>query len=242
MKKLLIIFATILLTMSLVFGTTVIVQAEEVPTESTQTSQDLPSTDEVIDNLGGTLTEEEKAVIKDLVDKVKGYTESSDSFFIRYIVPIIVAVGLCFILGLLFVIPWCRKNLKLKDAENMLDNAREQLDGYKKAIEELKKQVDSAGVKNDIKEYVKKQFDSIGTMLECTLKQNGVEIEKIEACIQALINGAINAWHGSPEAISCLTSVASATELKNLAEENAKLTALVYKLYGDEASKVLGDL
>lgn len=241
MKKLLIIFATLLLSMCLIFGTTAIVMAEELPTETTQ-DVELPSTDEVIDNLGSDLTEEEKATIKDLVEKVKNYTESSDSFFVRNIVPIIVAVVLCFILGIIVLIPWLRNKLKLKDAENMLDNAREQIAKHKESIAELKKQVDTDSIKNDIKEFIKNQWESIGLMIEETLKKNGVEIDKVESCVQALINGAINAWHGSPEAVSCLTKVASATELKNLAEENAKLTALVYKKYGEEASKELSKM
>lgn len=241
MKKLLIIFATLLLSTCLFVGTTSVVMAEEVATE-TQESIELPSTDEIVDNLGGNFTEEEKSTIKELVNKVKNYTESSDSFFVRIVVPIIVAVALCIILGLLLVIPWCRKLLKLKDAENMLDNAREQIGELKSQNEELKKQADTDSIKNDIKTFIKQQWESVGLMIEDTLKKNGVEIDKVEACVQALINGAINAWHGSPEAVSCLTKVASATELKNLAEENARLTALVYKKYGEEASKELSKI
>lgn len=242
MKKLLIIFATLIILSCFMLGTITTVYADNSNTEASQETPELPSTDEVIDNLGGNLTEDEKATIKELVDKVKSYTESSDSFFVRNIVPIIVAVALCFILGLIMLIPWLRTKLKLKDSENMLDNARDVIDKYKSEIAELKKQVDTDAIKNDIKEFIKAQWESVGLMIEDTLKKNGVEIDKIEACVQALINGAINAWHGSPEAVSCLTKVASATELKNLAEENAKLTALVYKKYGEEASKELNNI
>ena len=231
MKKLLIIFATILLFLTCIFSTSAIAFADEATSEVEQITQ-LPSTDEIIDEVGKGLSEEEKALIKDLVAKVESYTNSSDSFFIRNIVPIIVAIGVCFILGLILLIPWLRDKLKLKDAENMLKNARAMID-------DLKKQVDTDSIKKDIKEFIKQQWESIGLMIEDTLKKNGVEIDKVEACVQALINGAINAWHGSPEAVSCLTKVASATELKNLAEENAKLTALVYKYYGNEATEEL---
>ena len=244
MKKLLIILATFLLTTCLLFGTNTFALAEELDTgtEIEQETPNLPSTDEIIDNLGGTLSEEEKGLIKELVSKVQGYTESSDSFFIRYVVPIIVAVALCFLIGLIILIPWLRNKIKLNDAETMLKNAKSVISDYKNEIAELKKQLDTESIKNDIKEFIKNQWENIGLMLEDTLKKNGVEIDKVEACVQALINGAINAWHGSPEAVSCLTKVASATELKNLAEENAKLTALVYKFYGEEASKELGKI
>ena len=243
MKKLLIIFATLLLSVCLVFGTTTVVLAEELPsTEIEQETPNLPSTDEIVDNMGGNLTEEEKSTIKELIDKLKGYTESSDSFFVRYIVPIIVAIVLCIVFGLIVLIPWLRNKLKLKDAENMLKNAKEQITACKKEVVELKNQLDTDTVKNDIKDFIKKQWESIGLMIEDTLKKNGVEIDKIEACVQALISGAINAWHGSPEAVSCLTQVASATALKNIAEENAKLIAFVNKTCGENALKELGVL
>ena len=242
MKKLLIIFATLTILTCFMLGTMTTVYANDSNTEIAQETAELPSTDEVIDNLGGNLTEDEKATIKELVDKVKSYTESSDSFFVRNIVPIIVATVLCLIIGLIMIIPWFKNKLKLKDAENMLSNAHDIINNYKSELAELKKQVDTENIKNDIKTFIKQQWESVGLMIEDTLKKNGVEIDKVEACVQALINGAINAWQGSPEAISCLTKVASATELKNLAEENAKLTALVYKFYGEEASKELNNI
>lgn len=243
MKKLLIIFATLLLSICFIFGTTVFVSAEEYSNTQIETeTPKLPSTDEIIDTMGGNLTEEEKSEIKELVDKIEKYTESSDSFFIRNIVPIIVAIAVCCVIGLIVLVPYLRDKLKLRDSENMLKNAKTQISGYKAEIEELKKQLNTDSIKNDIKDFIKKQWESIGLMIEDTLKKNGVEIDKIESCVQALINGAINAWHGSPEAIACLTTVASATELKNLAEENAKLTALVYKKYGEEASKEINGI
>ena len=83
------------------------------------------------------ITEEEKTLIKDLVAKVENYTNSSDSFFIRNIVPIIVAVGVCFVVGLIVLIPWLRDKLKLKDAENMLKNAKAMIEELKAAYPDV---------------------------------------------------------------------------------------------------------
>ena len=64
MKKLLIIFATLTILTCFMLGTMTTVYADNSNTEVSQETPELPSTDEVIDNLGGNLTEDEKATIK----------------------------------------------------------------------------------------------------------------------------------------------------------------------------------
>ena len=117
-KRLLSVVLGIVLTVSMI-GLAIAVKFIGTPTASAEEissvqTENIPTTDEVIDSMGGNLTEEDKAVIKDIITKLKEYTESSDSFFVKNIVPILVAGALCFVAGLLFIIPWLKGKYTLK--------------------------------------------------------------------------------------------------------------------------------
>ena len=218
--------------------------AEEVTETTTETTtpENILTTDEVIDSMGGNLSEEDKGIIKELVDKVSAYTSSSDSFFIRTVVPIIVAGVLCLIVGMIMFIPWLKNKFSLKAMKNAVANARTKLEEKDKEIEQLKASVDTEKIKSDIQSYIKEEVKIFMGLIQQTLTFNGAELSKIDAVLVALLNGAINAWQGSPEAVACLTQVADAKTLKSALERNVKLEAYIVEKYGETALKEIESL
>ena len=246
MKKYLTLLIALVLTVCIFAGASVSVFAEETTTEITEEipESNLPTTNEVINGMTDNelFTDEDKQLIKDLTAKVEGYTSQSDSFFIKYIVPIIVASVLVLLFGILLLLPIFKAKGETKTVKAMLTNAKEKLAEKENEIKTLKASLDSETIKNDIKSFMGKEIKIFSTMIQDSLTKENVELNKIEASLLALINGAINAWQASPEAVAKLTQSANAEELKNLAAENAKLTTFIYDKYGEEAKKELESL
>ncbi len=173
MKKLSVL-VILLLAMCLSFGTITTVAAEELPsTEQTQEIPNLPSTDDVIN--GSKLAEEDKELIKDLVNKVKEYTNNSDSFFVRYIVPLLVAGALCVLVSIILILPIFKNKTENKTLKGMLKNAKTQIEELKKEGENLKALINANNVQEQVKAVVKKEMANMSKMVEDTLVKGGVE-------------------------------------------------------------------
>ena len=238
MKKKILVLCLVLTVLCCLFVTTsVTVLAEETSIETEQS--ELPTPGDVVDKMTESelFTEEDKQLIKDLVLKVESYTNDSDSFFIRIIVPIIIAGALVLVFGIILILPIFRSKGETKTVKAMLKNAKKQLEEYKNQVEELKNLINTDTVKADIKAFIGKELHTLGLILETELGKENVELNKIEATLIALINGAINAWKASPEAVDKLTQIASAQELKNITDENAKLKAYILRTGGENALK-----
>lgn len=226
-------------------------KADEIPTqaESTEiveeipeTEDKIPTTDEVIDSMGGNLTEEDKEAIKGLIAKLKEYTDSSDSFFVRNIIPIVVAGVLCMVLGMLMFVPWLKNKFKLKSMQKAVNNASLTIQEKDKEIAELKANTDTEKIKADIKAYMHEEIKIFSGLIQQSLTVESSELSKIDAVLVALLNGAINAWQGSPEAVACLTKVVNAEVLSNALNENAKLKTYIVEKFGEEALKEINSL
>lgn len=196
--------------------------------------------EEIIDNSG--LSQEDKDLIKSLIEKVKGYTEDSDSVFVRVYVPIICASALVFIFGLLLLLPFLKQFFKAKTVKGMLENAKEKISDLQKQVEELKASTDTVAMKNAIIDYIKSEFVNLLALVKDGLEAQGLTVEEINEKLSALIAGAANAWHGSPEAVDKLTGISTKTQMAQLKKENDKLTAFIYAKYGEEAKNVLDNM
>lgn len=221
----------------------VLLQVEEV-TQDSSIEDKLPTTDEVIDNMtsGTGISEEDKENIKDLVNKLKDYTDKSDSFFVRYIVPLIVAGVLCVLVGILLLLPLLRARAENRTLKSMYTSAKKQMEEAKNELKQCREEIDSGKIEKEVKEFIHKELGTISNMLEDALTKHGVEIEKTESILSSLLNGAINAWKASPEAVACLTQNADAKMLKNVVETNARLKAYIYQKYGEEAGKEISNM
>ncbi len=222
----------------------VLLQVDEDAKGNLLQENKLPTTDEIIDNMtsGTEISEEDKQSIKDLVNKLKDYTDKSDSFFVRYIVPLIVAGVLCFLVGILLLWPLLRTRAENRTLKSMYTNAKKQNEEAKNELKQCREEIDSGKIEKEVKEFIHKELGTISTMLEDALTKHGVEIEKTESILSSLLNGAINAWKASPEAVACLTQNADAKMLKNVTETNARLKAYIYQKYGEEAGKEISNM
>ena len=199
-----------------------------------------PNVDDIID--GSNLSEEDKGLIKSLVDKVTKYTENSDSVFVRVYVPMICAGALTLLFGILLILPFFKKAGEAKTVKAMLSNAKKQIDDLKAQVEEFKRNTDVQSIKTDIERFLEDEIARIAALIKDSLAKNDLTINEIDAKTSALVAGAQNAWRGSPEAVDKLTAAPSKTEYEKMKAENDKLWAYVYAKNGETAKKEIEKL
>lgn len=212
----------------------------EKPEEPKPDEDKKPNVDDIID--GSNLSEEDKGLIKSLVDKVTKYTENSDSVFVRVYVPMICAGALTLLFGILLILPFFKKAGEAKTVKAMLSNAKKQIDDQKAQIEEFKRNTDVQSIKTDIERFLEDEIARIAALIKDSLAKNDLTINEIDAKTSALVAGAQNAWRGSPEAVDKLTAAPSKTEYEKMKAENDKLWAYVYAKNGETAKKEIEKL
>lgn len=213
---------------------------EPKPDEGKDDENKKPNVDDIID--GSNLSEEDKGLIKSLVDKVTKYTENSDSVFVRVYVPMICAGALTLLFGILLILPFFKKAGEVKTVKAMLDNAKKQIEEKKAQVEELKRNTDVQSIKTDIEIFLEDEIARIAALIKDSLAKNDLTINEIDAKTSALVAGAQNAWRGSPEAVDKLTAAPSKTEYEKMKAENDKLWAYVYAKNGENAKKEIEKL
>lgn len=213
---------------------------EPKPDEGKGDEDKKPNVDDIID--GSNLSEEDKGLIKSLVDKVTKYTENSDSVFVRVYVPMICAGALTLLFGILLILPFFKKAGEVKTVKAMLDNAKKQIEEKKAQVEELKRNTDVQSIKTDIERFLEDEIARIAALIKDSLAKNDLTINEIDAKTSALVAGAQNAWRGSPEAVDKLTAAPSKTEYEKMKAENDKLWAYVYAKNGENAKKEIEKL
>lgn len=213
---------------------------EPNPDESKGDENKKPNVDDIID--GSNLSEEDKGLIKSLVDKVTKYTENSDSVFVRVYVPMICAGALTLLFGILLILPFFKKAGEAKTVKAMLSNAKKQIDDLKAQVEEFKRNTDVQSIKTDIERFLEDEIARIAALIKDSLAKNDLTINEIDAKTSALVAGAQNAWRGSPEAVDKLTAAPSKTEYEKMKAENDKLWAYVYAKNGENAKKEIEKL
>lgn len=213
---------------------------EPNPDEGKGDENKKPNVDDIID--GSNLSEEDKGLIKSLVDKVTKYTENSDSVFVRVYVPMICAGALTLLFGILLILPFFKKAGEAKTVKAMLSNAKKQIDDLKAQVEEFKRNTDVQSIKTDIERFLEDEIARIAALIKDSLAKNDLTINEIDAKTSALVAGAQNAWRGSPEAVDKLTAAPSKTEYEKMKAENDKLWAYVYAKNGENAKKEIEKL
>ena len=213
---------------------------EPNPDEGKGDEDKKPNVDDIID--GSNLSEEDKGLIKSLVDKVTKYTENSDSVFVRVYVPMICAGALTLLFGILLILPFFKKAGEVKTVKAMLSNAKKQIDDLKAQVEEFKRNTDVQSIKTDIERFLEDEIARIAALIKDSLAKNDLTINEIDAKTSALVAGAQNAWRGPPEAVDKLTAAPSKTEYEKMKAENDKLWAYVYAKNGETAKKEIEKL
>lgn len=239
-KKFITIFVALAITFSFFLLPYLALSSINAMAEETTIETQIPSTDEVVDSLGGNLTEEDKAEIKDLINKLKEYTQSSDSFFIRNIVPIIVACVVCLFLGIIALIPWLKNKFTIKQLKSTLENAARKVSEYKEERDNYKALIDVEKLKKEIQDFTVSEVKNMEKLIIKTLEAKGIKEDKILAVLLALKDGAINAWEGSASAVACLTQNADAMTLEDKLKENAMMKAYIAEKHGEDGLKELG--
>lgn len=193
--------------------------ADETPTIPTEETVDTPAGETPDDDKtptedkdapqgGETATDGEKTEDKDLSEditsRIKAILNESD-YFTKNILPLVISAGSALLMGIGALLPYLKKNAKYKQLLGLYKGLQAKTDELTKAIQEGNpeklKEVLSAALGTEFAKIIESLKIDKKTYAEIK-----AQIDTISAQLNALINGATNAWRGSESAVACLAA------------------------------------
>ena len=227
--------------------------ADETPTIPTEETVDTPAGETPDDDKtptedkdapqgGETATDGEKTedTNEDITSRIKAILNESD-YFTKNILPLVISAGSALLMGIGALLPYLKKNAKYKQLLGLYKGLQAKTDELTKAIQEGNpeklKEVLSAALGTEFAKIIESLKIDKKTYAEIK-----AQIDTISAQLNALINGATNAWRGSESAVACLAASPTQTVVEQQEAEIKALEDYIRETKGDEADKIISDV
>lgn len=227
--------------------------ADETPTIPTEETVDTPAGETPDDDKtptedkdapqgGETATDGEKTedTNEDITSRIKAILNESD-YFTKNILPLVISAGSALLMGIGALLPYLKKNAKYKQLLGLYKGLQAKTDELTKAIQdgnpEKLKEVLSAALGTEFAKVIESLKIDKKTYAEIK-----AQIDTISAQLNALINGATNAWRGSESAVACLAASPTQTVVEQQEAEIKALEDYIRETKGDEADKIISDV
>ena len=227
--------------------------ADETPTIPTEETVDTPAGETPDDDKtptedkdapqgGETATDGEKTedTNEDITSRIKAILNESD-YFTKNILPLVISAGSALLMGIGALLPYLKKNAKYKQLLGLYKGLQAKTDELTKAIQEG----DPEKLKEVLSAALGTEFAKILESLKIdkkTYAEIKAQIDTISAQLNALINGATNAWRGSESAVACLAASPTQTVVEQQEAEIKALEDYIRETKGDEADKIISDV
>ena len=227
--------------------------ADETPTIPTEETVDTPAGETPDDDKtptedkdapqgGETATDGEKTedTNEDITSRIKAILNESD-YFTKNRLPLVISAGSALLMGIGALLPYLKKNAKYKQLLGLYKGLQAKTDELTKAIQEG----DPEKLKEVLSAALGTEFAKILESLKIdkkTYAEIKAQIDTISAQLNALINGATNAWRGSESAVACLAASPTQTVVEKQEAEIKALEDYIRETKGDEADKIISDV
>lgn len=218
----------------------------ETPTVETPDDDKTPTEDKDTTQGGETATDGKKEedtnkdLSEDITSRIKAILNESD-YFTKNILPLVISAGSALLMGVGALLPYLKKNAKYKQLLGLYKGLQAKTDELTKAIQEG----DPEKLKEVLTAALGTEFAKILESLKIdkkTYAEIKAQIDTISAQLNALINGATNAWRGSESAVACLAASPTQTVVEQQAAEIKALEDYIRETKGDEADKIISDV
>lgn len=229
--------------------------SEEPPAPSEGDSGKTPSTDEPKkdEKPGDDTTKEPDKTpeVPSTEPKTDGDTKITDElgntvmeiseFFNNRILPFIISAASTF-LGLLIVaVPYIKKAGKLNRLQGLYKSIKTENDRLCSLLETTDVDKLKSTLEDIMTEDLKKAIKNVKIDNEY-LADVASQLRMLSAQMDAIINGATNAWAQSPAAVACLTSAPTETALKKSVSDVKALEDYIRETKGEEAEEIISRL
>lgn len=220
-------------------------ESVETPAGETPDDEKTPTEDKDAPQGGETATDGEKEdtnkdLSEDITSRIKAILTESD-YFTKNILPLVISAGSALLMGIGALLPYLKKNAKYKQLLGLYKGLQAKTDELTKAIQEGNpeklKEVLSAALGTEFAKIIESLKIDKKTYAEVK-----AQIDTISAQLNALINGATNAWRGSESAVACLAASPTQTVVEQQEAEIKALEDYIRETKGDEADKIISDV
>ena len=162
-------------------------------------------------------------------------------FFEEKILPLIISAGSAFLMFLGAITPALKNSGKYKRLQGIYSATKAENAKYVELllgtdIEKFKETVESI-----LTDDLKKKIAELGNF-EPKFDEMSAKMELLFAQMQAMKEGAINAWAQSPAAVAALTASPTESAVLRLVQQNKAFEGYIKEQKGDEAAKIIAEL
>ena len=176
-----------------------------------------------------------------ITDELGNTVMEISEFFNNRILPFIISAASTF-LGLLIVaVPYIKKAGKLNRLQGLYKSIKSENDRLCSLLETTDVDKLKATLEDILTEDLKKAIKNVKIDNEY-LADVASQLRMLSAQMDAIINGATNAWAQSPAAVACLTSAPTETALKKSVSEVKALEDYIRETKGEEAEEIISRL
>lgn len=176
-----------------------------------------------------------------ITDELGNTVMELSEFFNNRILPFIISASSTF-LGLLIVaVPYIKKAGKLNRLQGLYKSIKAENDRLCSLLETTDVDKLKSTLEDILTEDLKKAIKNVKIDNEY-LADVASQLRMLSAQMDAIINGATNAWAQSPGAIACLTSAPTETALKKSVSEVKALEDYIRETKGEEAEEIISRL
>lgn len=195
--------------------------------------------EEVSEEVPTEITDEElKDAAAETIAKINEYMGTANGYFANTILPLIISASGSLIMGLAVIIPAIKKNNKYKQLQGLYTRLIKENEN----LQTLLTSTDVTKIKDAMTELLGEKITEamsklkIGTEDFAEIK---LALETLGAKLDAVKNGAANAWAGCPEAIAALTEAPDKAAMVALSVINQKLKQIIREKYGADGEKLI---
>lgn len=184
---------------------------------------------------------EENPAVEEKGESTGETTYIISQFFEEKILPLIISAGSAFVMFIGAIVPAIKNAGKFKRLQGIYAATKAENEKFA----ELLKSTDIAKFKETIENLLtgdlKKKIAELGNF-QPQFDEIYAKLELLFAQMQAMKEGALNAWAQSPAAVAALTSSPTESAVLKLVQHNKALEGYIKEQKGEEAEKIIAEL
>jgi hypothetical protein len=162
-------------------------------------------------------------------------------FFEEKILPLLISAGSALVMLVGSLIPYIKKSGKLKRLQGIYTATKAENAKYAELLASVDFDKFKEAIETVLTDDLKKKIAELGNY-DGRFENMEAKLEILLAQLQAMRDGAMNAWAQSPAAVAALSVSPTETAVRKLAQQNAAFEKYIKAQKGEEADAIISEL
>ena len=168
-----------------------------------------------------------------------GFTISQ--FFEEKVLPLLISAGSAIVMFIGALVPYIKKSGKFKRLQGVYTATKAENAKYAELLASVDFEKFKEAIETVLTEDLKKKIAELGNY-DGQFEDMKAKMEILLGQMQAMRDGAMNAWAQSPAAVAALSVSPTETAVRRLAKQNAAFENYIKAQKGEEAEEIIAEL